>query len=159
MHTIQEKTSFYSVFDNSCYPDNNANHMLLTSDLNSSVIVLTGNIIFVSIYIPLFSIQSTIKNNFSLSETLNNDLFTWKINIYHHLWSKPPWMSLYGIMCIIQHISRGPSKRALHTQLVIMLKHWVFFLIKNEYYFVSNPSNYTVKSNFLFSLRGFFLAL
>jgi hypothetical protein len=32
---IQEKTSFYSVFDNSCYPDNNANHMLLTSDLNS----------------------------------------------------------------------------------------------------------------------------
>jgi hypothetical protein len=29
------KTSFYSVFDNSCYPDNNANHMLLTSDLNS----------------------------------------------------------------------------------------------------------------------------
>jgi hypothetical protein len=35
--------------------DNNANHMLLTSDLNSSI-VLTGNIIFVSIYIPLFSI-------------------------------------------------------------------------------------------------------
>ena len=34
---IQEKTSFYSVFDNSCYPDNNANHMLLTSDLNSFV--------------------------------------------------------------------------------------------------------------------------
>ena len=32
---IQEKMSFYSVFDNSCYPDNNANHMLLTSDLNS----------------------------------------------------------------------------------------------------------------------------
>jgi hypothetical protein len=30
-----------------------------------------------------------------------------------------------------------------------MLKHW-FFFIKNEYYFVSNPSNYTVKSNFLF---------
>ena len=26
----------------------------------------------------------------------------------------------------------------------------LFFLIKNEYYFVSNPSNYTVKSNFLF---------
>ena len=25
-----------------------------------------------------------------------------------------------------------------------------FFFIKNEYYFVSNPSNYTVKSNFLF---------
>ena len=43
----------------------------------------------------------------------------------------------------------GPSKGALHTQLVIMLKH-CFFLIKNEYYFVSNPSNYTVKSNFLF---------
>ena len=39
----------------------------------------------------------------------------------------------------------------LHTQLVIMLKH-CFFLIKNEYYFqfVSNPSNYTVKSNFVF---------
>ena len=39
----------------------------------------------------------------------------------------------------------------LHTQLVIMLKHW-FFLIKNEYYFqfVSNLSNYTVKSNFVF---------
>ena len=34
-----------------------------------------ANIIFVSIYIPLFS----------LSETLNKDLFTWKINIYHHL--------------------------------------------------------------------------
>ena len=32
---IQEKTSFYSVFDKSSYPDNNANHMLLTSDLNS----------------------------------------------------------------------------------------------------------------------------
>jgi hypothetical protein len=32
-----------------------------------------------------------------------------------------------------------------------MLKHW-FFLIKNEYYFqfVSNLSNYTVKSNFVF---------
>jgi hypothetical protein len=30
-----------------------------------------------------------------------------------------------------------------------MLKH-CFFFIKNEYYFVSNPSNYTVKSNFLF---------
>jgi hypothetical protein len=30
-----------------------------------------------------------------------------------------------------------------------MLKHF-FFFIKNEYYFVSNPSNYTVKSNFLF---------
>ena len=45
----------------------------------------------------------------------------------------------------------GPSKGTLHTQLVIMLKHWVFFFfIKNEYYFVSNPSNYTVKSNFLF---------
>jgi hypothetical protein len=26
----------------------------------------------------------------------------------------------------------------------------LFFFIKNEYYFVSNPSNYTVKSNFLF---------
>jgi hypothetical protein len=32
---IQEKTSVYSVFDNSCYSDNNANHMLLTSDFNS----------------------------------------------------------------------------------------------------------------------------
>jgi hypothetical protein len=31
-----------------------------------------------------------------------------------------------------------------------MLKHWGFFYIKNEYYFVSNPSNYTVKGNFLF---------
>ena len=30
----------------------------------------------------------------------------------------------------------GPSKGALHTQLVIMLKHWVFFFIKNEYYSV-----------------------
>jgi hypothetical protein len=30
-----------------------------------------------------------------------------------------------------------------------MLKH-CFFYIKNEYYFASNPSNYTVKSNFLF---------
>jgi hypothetical protein len=29
---------------------------------------LTGNIIFVSIYIPLFSIQSTIKNNFPLAK-------------------------------------------------------------------------------------------
>ena len=37
-----------------------------------------ANIIFVSIYIPLFSIQSTIKNNFPL----NKDLFTWKINIF-----------------------------------------------------------------------------
>ena len=27
-----------------------------------------GNIIFVSIYIPLFSIQSTIKNNFPLAK-------------------------------------------------------------------------------------------
>ena len=29
---------------------------------------LTGNIIFVSIYIPLFSIQSTIKNKFPLAK-------------------------------------------------------------------------------------------
>ena len=58
-------------------------------------------------------------------------------------------MSFNGIMCIIQQISRGPSKGALHTQLEIMLERW-FFLIKNEYYFVSNPSNYTAKSNFLF---------
>jgi hypothetical protein len=29
---------------------------------------LTGNIIFVSIYIPLFSIQSTIKNNFPVAK-------------------------------------------------------------------------------------------
>jgi hypothetical protein len=34
-YIIQKKTSFYSVFDNYCYPYNNANHMLLTSDLNS----------------------------------------------------------------------------------------------------------------------------
>jgi hypothetical protein len=32
----------------------------------------------------------------------------------------------------------GPNKGALYTQLVIMLKHWAFFIIKNEYYFVSN---------------------
>jgi hypothetical protein len=31
---------------------------------------LTGNIIFVSIYIPLFSILSTIKNNFPLQGSL-----------------------------------------------------------------------------------------
>jgi hypothetical protein len=37
-----------------------------------------------------------------------------------------------------------------------MLKHWFgFFSIKNEYYFVSNPSNYTVKRNFLFRHRPF----
>ena len=54
-------------------------------------------------------------------------------------------MSFNGIMCIIQQISRGPSKGALHTQLVLF-----FYFIKNEYYFVSNPSNYTAKSNFLF---------
>ena len=42
-------------------------------------------------------------------------------------------MSFNGIMCIIQQISRSPSKGALHTQLVIMLKHWFefyFFLLK-----------------------------
>jgi hypothetical protein len=48
----------------------------------------------------------------------------------------------------------GPSKGELHMELVIMLKY-CFFLIKNEYYFVSNPSNYTVKSNFLFRHRPF----
>ena len=53
-----------------------------------------------------------------------------------------------GIMCMIQQISRGPSKGALHTQLVIILKHWFCFFIKNEYYFVSNPSHFTVKTNF-----------
>jgi hypothetical protein len=48
------------------------------------------------------------------------------------------------------------SKGALHTQLVIMLKHCFFYLfIKNEYYFVSNPSNYTIKSNFLFRYGPF----
>jgi hypothetical protein len=36
-------------------------------------------------------------------------------------------MSFNGIMCIIQQISRGPSKGALHTQLEIMLERWVFF--------------------------------
>ena len=30
--------------------------------------ILLDNIIFVSIYIPLFSIQSTIKNNFPLAK-------------------------------------------------------------------------------------------
>ena len=30
----------------------------------------------------------------------------------------------------------GPSKEALHTQLVIMLKHWCFFFFLNEYYSV-----------------------
>ena len=65
-------------------------------------------------------------------------------------------MSFNGIMCIILQISRSPSKGALHTQPVIMLKHWFgFFSIKNEYYFVSNPSNYTVKRNFLFRHRPF----
>jgi hypothetical protein len=39
-------------------------------------------------------------------------------------------MSFNGIMCIIQQISRGPSKGALHTQLVIMLKHFFFFYLK-----------------------------
>ena len=32
------------------------------------IFFLTGNIIFVSIYIPLFYIQSTIKNNFPLAK-------------------------------------------------------------------------------------------
>jgi hypothetical protein len=30
------------------------------------------------------------------------------------------------------------QEKAKGTQLVIMLKHWGFFYIKNEYYFVSN---------------------
>ena len=51
-------------------------------------------------------------------------------------------------MCIIQQISRGPSKGIAYAT-CNYVKH-CFFFIKNEYYFVSNPSNYTVKSNFLF---------
>ena len=40
----------------------------LETNSEGSRFFLTGNIIFVSIYIPLFSIQSTIKNNFPLAK-------------------------------------------------------------------------------------------
>ena len=52
-------------------------------------------------------------------------------------------------MCIIQQISRGPVRGTANAT-CNYVKTLFFFFIKNEYYFVSNPSNYTVKSNFLF---------
>ena len=57
-------------------------------------------------------------------------------------------MSFNSIMCIIQQISQW----ALHTQLVIMLKHWFFFLLKmnTTLFQILQIIQLKVKSNFLF---------